>query len=91
MSRLRKVGLFGSAVTAVGAVTVSLVGGFEGLRLKAYIPVTGDVGGAVGSCAAAGIAVVSRAVSAVSSTKRMRVTTAPPASPVRRALTAPTG
>lgn len=31
------------AGTAVAALAVSLVGGFEGLRLQAYIPVKGDV------------------------------------------------
>ncbi|WP_455918862.1 lysozyme [Ensifer canadensis] len=40
MSRLRKAGL---GLTAAGAMAVALVGGWEGLRTKAYIPIPGDV------------------------------------------------
>ena len=39
MSRIKKAGL----VTAAGALAIALVGGFEGVRLKAYIPIPGDV------------------------------------------------
>lgn len=38
-SRLKKAGLF----TAIGALAIGIVGGSEGLRTKAYIPVKGDV------------------------------------------------
>lgn len=40
MSRLRKAGL---GLTVVGSLAVGIVGGFEGLRTKAYIPIPGDV------------------------------------------------
>lgn len=36
MSRLRKVGLFGTVVTSLGLAAVALVSGEEGLRLKTY-------------------------------------------------------
>lgn len=40
MSRLRKAGL---GLTTAGALAVAIVGGWEGLRTKAYIPIPGDV------------------------------------------------
>lgn len=40
MSRLKKAGI---GLTTAGALAVAFVGGWEGLRLKAYIPIPGDV------------------------------------------------
>lgn len=39
-SRLKKAG---GIVTVVGSLAIGLVGGYEGLRTKAYIPIPGDV------------------------------------------------
>lgn len=40
MSRLRKAGI---GMTVAGSLAVGLVGGFEGMRTRAYIPIPGDV------------------------------------------------
>ena len=45
MSRIKKAQMAGAGASAAAflALAVSTVGGFEGLRLKAYIPIPGDV------------------------------------------------
>lgn len=40
MSRLRKAGI---GLTVAGSLAVGLIGGFEGMRTRAYIPIPGDV------------------------------------------------